>query len=41
LPRIDAFCEGQTLRSGRQKLKTAKDQPEANPPQSPQLADDF
>ena len=40
-PRIDAFSEGQTLRSGRQKLKTAKDQPDANPPQSPQLADDF
>jgi glycosyltransferase involved in cell wall biosynthesis len=41
LPRIDAFSKGQTLRSGRQKLRTAKDQPDANPPQSPQLADDF
>jgi glycosyltransferase involved in cell wall biosynthesis len=40
-PRIDAFSEGQTLRSGRQESKTAKDQPNANPPQSPQLADDF
>jgi glycosyltransferase involved in cell wall biosynthesis len=40
-PHIDAFFEGQTLRSGPQESKTAKDQQDANPPQSPQLADDF
>src|SRR5579864_9232424 len=40
-PHIDAFFEGQTLRSGPQESKTAKDQQDANPPQAPQLADDF